>query len=73
MLTSLPEEFRNLGNIRDDLFCARVTTKVWRDILLSELDRPILGGEIRQLVGRKIGPGVYEVRLKAREKGEKQT
>ena len=68
MLTALPDEFRNLGRIRNDLFRARVTTKVWREILLAELDRPILEGRICQLVGKKIGPGVYEVRLAPEEK-----
>lgn len=63
MLTSLPDEFRNFWNLRDDLCRARISTKVWHDILLAELDRPIIRGEIRQLIGKRVGPGVYEIRI----------
>lgn len=64
MLTSLPaEHFANIWNLREDLVRVRIPTKLWREILLSDLDRPIIRGEIRQLVGKRIGPGVYEITL----------
>ncbi len=63
MLATLPSEFNNIYNFRDEHVRVRVTTKVWTEILLSDLDRPLIHGRIRQLVGKKIGPGVYEITL----------
>lgn len=61
---TLPDSFNNLWRVRLDLFYARVTTEEWKGILLNELDRPIVNGEIVQLVGKKVGPGVYDIRAK---------
>lgn len=63
MLTQLPPEFGNLWHVREDLFYARVPTKLWTEILLLELDRPLVHGRIVQLVGKRVGPGVYEIRV----------
>ena len=64
MIASLPPEFNNLWTVREDLFRVRITASVWREILLSDLDRPLVNGQIVQLKGRCIGPGVYEITIK---------
>lgn len=61
---NLSASFDNLWRVRLDLFYARVTTQEWKSILLNELDRPIVNGEIVQLVGKRLMPGVYEIRAK---------
>ena len=42
----------------------RMTTKQWRDVLLSEQDKLITNGRLRQLIGKNLGAGVYEVSKK---------
>lgn len=70
MIAQLPPEFSSLWSVREDLFRVRVSTSVWREILLSDLDRPIVHGQIVQLVGKRIGPGVYEVTIEKDGKGQ---
>ena len=46
---------------------ARATTRQWQAILLEERDRPIVRGRLRRVVGKRVGPGVYELRLEPLE------
>ena len=41
----------------------RVTTAEWRSMLLSEYDKPIIRGNLRQIVGKNLGAGVVELRF----------
>jgi hypothetical protein len=45
----------------------RMATKDWRKMLLADLDRLIVKGRLRQLIGIYIGAGVYEVSKKPLE------
>jgi len=42
-------------------FKERMPTKTWRAILLAGEDTIIVRGRLRQLVGKNLGAGVYEV------------
>ena len=50
-----------MGN--EKLAYQRVTTAEWRSMLLSEYDKPIIRGNLRQIVGKNLGAGVVELRL----------
>ena len=58
-----PHISRVFWDFREDLAYQRMTTAEWRAALLAELDRPIIRGHVRQLVAKRIGPGVVELRL----------
>ncbi len=47
----------------------RVTVKEWREILLAEMDTIVFRGAIVKLVGKRVGPGVYEI-YKEKEQSE---
>jgi len=46
----------------------RVPEKIWRAMLLSHKDTMMVRGDIRNIIGKKIGPGVWELSL-AKEGG----
>ena len=50
--------------VREELAYQRVTTKDWKVMLLSERDKPIIRGHVRQIVAKRLGAGVVELRLK---------
>ena len=39
----------------------RMTTKEWKEILLNYEEQIIFRGNLIRLIGKKVGPGVYEV------------
>ena len=41
----------------------RVPEKIWRAMLLSHKDTMMVRGDIRHIIGKKIGPGVWELSL----------
>ena len=45
-----------------------ISTKQWREHLLEIGNKIIFKGHLRELVGRRIGPGVYEISKKLPEK-----
>jgi hypothetical protein len=45
-------------------FRERVTTKKWKEILLEEGDKIVVGGHLRQLEAKSLGAGIVEVRKK---------
>ncbi|KKN06538.1 hypothetical protein LCGC14_1076220 [marine sediment metagenome] len=45
-------------------YAQRCERKVWTYILLYNLDTIIFEGRMRQLVGKSIGAGVWEIRKK---------
>ncbi len=47
----------------EKLICQRMTVAEWRAVLLAEKDVITRKGRLRKLVGKRIGPGVIEVRL----------
>ena len=49
------------GHWKFETFTQRMVTKEWRSVLLNEEDRMIFHGHCRQLVGKSLGAGVYEV------------
>lgn len=57
----------NWAQVDERFAVQRVTTLQWRAILLEELDRPIVRGHLRRVIGKRIGPGVYELRLEPLE------
>jgi hypothetical protein len=58
---SLSQSFYTLA---EGLAYQRVTVAEWRAILLAERDRPIIRGHVRQIVAKRLGAGVMELRLK---------
>jgi len=66
-MTEMPHEVESCltrcHQIPEDIFRHRMTTSDWRFMLLHEHDRPAIRGRVRQLSGKRVGPGVYEVRL----------
>jgi hypothetical protein len=49
----------------------RVATKVWKHILLMEKDTIITQGQLRQIVAKNLGAGVYELTLKEKKNEHK--
>jgi len=41
----------------------RVTVAEWKAMLLAEMDTPLVMGQMRQVVAKKLGAGVVELRL----------
>jgi hypothetical protein len=39
----------------------RVSTKVWKYMLLNEKDRVVIDGAVRRLSAKGMGAGVYEI------------
>ena len=59
-----PDEIKNFWSLRDDLCVARVRTKVWREMLLNDLDRCFFKqGTLRRLRGKSLGSGVVEITI----------
>lgn len=54
-------------NMAEDVAYQRVTTKEWRAMMLLDRDRPLIRGHLRQIVGKRLGAGVVELRLKPME------
>ena len=50
--------------MREDLAYQRVTTKEWKAMLLAERDRVIIRGHVRQIVAKRLGAGVLELKIK---------
>lgn len=44
----------------------RITTKEWKNILLENEDTFTHSGYIWKMLGKRIGPGVYEITFKRR-------
>ena len=68
-MSEMPEEVSSCLDrcrvIAEGIFRHRMTTNDWRFMLLNQYDRPTIRGHVRQLVGKRIGPGVYEIRLES--------
>ena len=62
-MTSLKSPSLDWTSLAEDLLRYRVTTSQWRAILLEERDTPIVRGRLRQVVAKRVGPGIYELRL----------
>ncbi len=60
----VPLLHRSFWEVREELAYQRVTTKEWKAMLLAERDRPIIRGSLRQIVAKRLGAGVVELRLK---------
>lgn len=44
-----------------EVYRERVTAKEWRGILLNGEDKIVVNGHARRIIGKRIGPGVYEI------------
>lgn len=56
--------------MREEVAYQRVTTKEWKAMLLADRDRPIIRGYLRQIVAKRLGAGIVELRLKPMKDAE---
>lgn len=60
-------EWINEAHYREEGYVQRIRTKMWTTMLLAGVDTLFVNGRQRQLVGKSIGPGVYEIKKKPLE------
>jgi len=63
-----PPLYPGFWQLAEGLASQRVTTAEWRAMLLAEYDRPIIRGHLRQVVAKRLGAGVLELRLEPMKK-----
>lgn len=47
----------------------RVETGLWRQMLLENEDTVVINATVKMIIGRKFGPGVYELQAMKMETG----
>jgi len=51
------------GFVSREDYTFRCTARVWKEVLLSNKDKIIVKGCVRQLTAKNMGVGVYEVSM----------
>jgi len=55
------------GAFYDGVSFIRVDTKVWKYMLLENMDKFTFNGVVKVLTGKSLGAGVYELTMKNKE------